>query len=124
MTVKEEIAKNILYYRKKAGLTQKELAEQLNVRNSAVSNWENGNNSIDIEKLFEIVRLFDITINDLYGAYANAISNPVEITNEVAQKLKERPILKDLFDVLIMLDDEHLAVFVKMLDGLKDLQQM
>lgn len=41
-TVKEEIAKNLLYYRKKAGYTQKEFAKLLGVRNSAVSNWESG----------------------------------------------------------------------------------
>lgn len=31
-TVKEEIAKNLLFYRKKAGFTQKELADKLGVK--------------------------------------------------------------------------------------------
>ncbi len=69
-TVKEEIAKNLLYYRKKSNLTQKQLAEKLGVKNSAVSNWENGANSIDIETLFQACNIFGITLNDIYGLYA------------------------------------------------------
>ena len=57
-TVKEEIAKNLLFYRKKSGLTQKELAAKLGVKNTAVSNWESGNNSIDIETLFAACEIF------------------------------------------------------------------
>lgn len=41
-TVRDEIAKNLLFYRKKLGLTQKELSIKLGVKNSAVSNWEKG----------------------------------------------------------------------------------
>lgn len=69
-TVKEEIAKNLLFYRKKAGLTQKELATKLGVKNTAVSNWESGNNSIDIETLFSACEIFGVTLNDMYGMYS------------------------------------------------------
>ena len=66
-TVKDEIAKNLLYYRKKSGLTQKEFAEKLGVKNTAVSNWESGNNSIDIETLFAACEVFHVKLNDMYG---------------------------------------------------------
>lgn len=69
-TVKEEIAKNLLFYRKKCGFTQKELAQKLGVKNTAVSNWESGNNSIDIETLFSACEIFGITLNDMYGKYS------------------------------------------------------
>lgn len=69
-TIKEEIAKNLLFYRKKAGLTQKELATKLGVKNTAVSNWESGNNSIDIETLFSACEIFGVTLNDMYGKYS------------------------------------------------------
>lgn len=72
MSIKEEIAKNLLFYRKKSKLTQKELADKLNVKNTAVSNWESGNNSIDIDTLFKACEVFGITLNDIYGKY-----NPV-----------------------------------------------
>lgn len=77
-TVKDEIAKNLLYYRKKTGLTQKELAAKLGVKNTAVSNWESGNNSIDIETLFSACEIFGVTLNDMYGKYSvDKSSNPV-----------------------------------------------
>lgn len=77
-TVKDEIAKNLLYYRKKTGLTQKELAAKLGVKNTAVSNWESGNNSIDIETLFSACEIFGVTLNDMYGKYSvEKSSDPV-----------------------------------------------
>lgn len=79
-TVKEEIAKNLLFYRKKAGLTQKELATQLGVKNTAVSNWESGNNSIDIETLFSACEIFGVTLNDMYGRYSVVKSSPAVLS--------------------------------------------
>ncbi len=77
-TVKEEIAKNLLFYRKKAGLTQKQFADMLGVKNTAVSNWESGNNSIDIETLFAACEVFGVTLNDMYGKYSTESSNSVQ----------------------------------------------
>ena len=65
--IKKKVAENIRFYRKKANLTQKQLAEKLGVKNTAVSNWENGQNSIDTELLFRVCDVFGITINQMYG---------------------------------------------------------
>lgn len=70
LSVREEISKNLLYYRKKAGLTQKQLADKIGVKNTAVSNWESGNNSIDIDTLCLVCEVFGITLNDIYGGYS------------------------------------------------------
>lgn len=70
LSVREEISKNLLYYRKKAGLTQKQLADKIGVKNTAVSNWESGNNSIDIDTLCLVCDVFGITLNDIYGGYS------------------------------------------------------
>ena len=70
LSVREEISKNLLYYRKKAGLTQKQLAEKIGVKNTAVSNWESGDNSIDIDTLCLVCDVFGITLNDIYGGYS------------------------------------------------------
>ena len=69
-SIRDEIAKNLLYYRKKAGLTQKELAEKLGVKNTAVSNWESGNNSVDIETLFLACNVLNVSLSDMYGKYS------------------------------------------------------
>lgn len=70
LSVREEISKNLLYYRKRAGLTQKQLADKIGVKNTAVSNWESGNNSIDIDTLCLVCEVFGITLNDIYGGYS------------------------------------------------------
>lgn len=71
-TVRDEVAKNLLFYRKKAGLTQRELADKLGVKNTAVSNWESGNNSVDIETLFLASKIFGVSLSDMYGPYASS----------------------------------------------------
>lgn len=68
--IREEIAKNLLFYRKKCGLTQKALADKLGVKNTAVSNWESGNNSIDIDTLVLACGIFGVTLNDMYGKFS------------------------------------------------------
>ena len=65
--IKDVIAKNLLFYRKKNKITQKELAEKLGVKHNAISSWENGVNSIDIDTLFRVCQIFGITVNDMYG---------------------------------------------------------
>lgn len=62
-----EISKNLLYYRKQKKITQKELAEKLGVKHNTISGWEHGTNSIDVEILFQICKILDISLNEMYG---------------------------------------------------------
>ena len=59
------IAENIVKLRKKAGLTQEELATKLNYSNKMVSKWENGDNSISVENLYAISKIFNISLDKL-----------------------------------------------------------
>lgn len=65
-TLREEIASKLIYYRKRAGLTQKELAKAIGVSGAAVSNWERGTNSIDIDSLFKLCEVLNITMDDIH----------------------------------------------------------
>ena len=60
-----KISENITLLRKRAGITQEELAKKLNVSNQAVSKWEAGKCCPDIELLPELASLFEISIDDL-----------------------------------------------------------
>ena len=51
--------------RKEKGLTQEQLAEQLNVSNRSVSRWENGNNLPDISILVELADFYDVDIREI-----------------------------------------------------------
>jgi len=81
-SIREEIAKNILFYRKKAGLTQKELASKLGVKNTAVSNWESGNNSVDIETLFSACEILGVSLSDIYGQYSGQTVTPQDLSSD------------------------------------------
>ena len=56
---------NIIFHRQKLGWTQGELASRLNVTHQAVSKWENGNAFPDITILYELSRLFGVTMETL-----------------------------------------------------------
>lgn len=52
----------------KNNLTQDEMAEKLAVTRQAVSRWENGDSTPNIETLKQISKDFDISINTLLGS--------------------------------------------------------
>ena len=58
----------ILELRNKAGLSQDELAEKVFVTRQAVSRWENGETTPNIETLKLLSKLFDVSINTLLGS--------------------------------------------------------
>lgn len=70
--LKSIIANNLTYYRKKAGITQQELAEKLNYSDKSVSKWERGEGVPDIYILKQIADLFEVTVNDLIESRSSA----------------------------------------------------
>ena len=60
----------IIKLRKAKGLSQEELAEQLNVSRQAISRWENGSALPDAQNVLQISKLFNVTtdylLNDDY----------------------------------------------------------
>lgn len=62
-----KIAENIRFFRKQAGLTQEELVARFGSRKTLISNYEIGRNTPDIETLWELADIFDITIDELVG---------------------------------------------------------
>ena len=61
------IAEKIKAARKRAGLSQQELADQLYVSRSAVAKWESDKGLPDIENLKAIAKLFGMTLDELAG---------------------------------------------------------
>ena len=61
------IGEMIRQYRERKEITQKDLAEKLNVTPQAVSRWENGISMPDVDVLPRIADLLHITIDGLLG---------------------------------------------------------
>ncbi len=60
-----DMANFIRNNRKQKGLTQKQLAEKLNVTDKAVSKWERGLGSPDISILLELADALDVSVKEL-----------------------------------------------------------
>ena len=63
--LKSQLGANIVAYRKRCGLTQAKLAEQLNYSDKAVSKWERGESMPDVLTLVQLSELFDTTVDEL-----------------------------------------------------------
>ena len=59
-----ESFKNI---RKQCGLSQQEVADKLQIKQSSVSDWENDVSRPDYEKLIALAELYDVTLYELLG---------------------------------------------------------
>lgn len=59
------LGNKLLALRKKKGLTQADLAKELNVTYQAVSRWENGDNIPDVDTLISISNFYNISLDKL-----------------------------------------------------------
>lgn len=65
MLNQEKIGKFIAERRKAQELTQKQLAEKLNVSDKAVSKWETGRSLPDNALLLDLCAMLSISVNEL-----------------------------------------------------------
>lgn len=85
-----ETKRIIFELRKKSGLSQDELAEKVYVTRQAVSRWETGETTPNIETLKLLSKLFDVSINTLLGSPRQLICQccgmPLEDSNTSKEK--------------------------------------
>lgn len=58
---------NFKNIRKQCGLSQQEVADKLQIKQSSVSDWENDVSRPDYEKLIALSELYDVTLYKLLG---------------------------------------------------------
>lgn len=58
---------NFKNIRKQCGLSQQEVADKLQIKQSSVSDWENDVSRPDYEKLISLAELYDVTLYELLG---------------------------------------------------------
>ena len=79
--MEQTLGKRIVEHRKRLGLTQDALAEQLGVTAQAVSKWENDQSCPDITMLPKLADIFGITTDDLLGRTTQQV-HKAEIVEE------------------------------------------
>lgn len=60
-------SKNLEYLRKEKGMSRNELADKLNVNQSTISRWENGDMGVTVDNAYDVANFFNISIADLTG---------------------------------------------------------
>lgn len=127
------IAKKIKQARIDKNMTQMNLADELGVSYQAVSNWERGNSMPDISKLGDLCAALDITVNELLGIEAPAVTKamekeeltmeelvevapvlpPAEVKEKTEKAKKKRKLdMSKIADMAAYLDEEFLSELV------------
>ena len=80
--MEQTLGKRIVENRKRLGLTQDALAEQLGVTAQAVSKWENDQSCPDITMLPKLAEIFGITTDELLGRPVTQQVHEAEVVEE------------------------------------------
>lgn len=103
-----DFAEKLITLRKSKELTQEQLAEQLNVSRQSVSKWETGQVIPEVEKLVELSRAFDVTIDYLLKpSEIDELSVKTDILEQqqkqlLAREQKRSKVLKNIMYALIV----------------------
>lgn len=63
----KQFCQNLKNVRKESGLTQKQVAEQLQVVESCYANWEQGRTEPNVTMIRKLSKIFNVTIDDLFN---------------------------------------------------------
>lgn len=103
--IKSVIAQNIIELRREKGMTQAELAEQLNYTDKAVSKWERGESTPDIAVLKQIADFFAVSLDYLVSEEHDKKEAPQQINKRI---FENRVFITGIGVVLVVL----IATFV------------
>lgn len=102
-----KLGDNILNLRKKYGLSQEQLGEQINVTRQTISNWELGETNPNPEQLKRLSKIFNISIDELLDNETKEIlmkrvSNTEKLAGIIIKILKVLGILMILYFVFLI----------------------
>lgn len=99
--IKQIIAENISKLRQRNGITQLELAEKLNYSDKAVSKWERGESIPDVTVLYEISKIFKVSLDYLVTEHDRVEEMPLADGEKI--KIKRRGLITGMSITLVWL---------------------
>lgn len=96
--MQENYLKNLKHYRHIYRLTQKEIADKLNVAHTTYSNYEMGITEPNLQTLLQIADIFNVSLDAL-------LSHKVECPDDANADIDISPIMKKIIDNLLELDE-------------------
>ncbi|MGI6751301.1 MAG: helix-turn-helix domain-containing protein [Anaerovoracaceae bacterium] len=119
-SINDIVRNNIKRYRKLRKMTQKGLAEALDVTHSSVSAWEIGKNSIDMIRLNQICEVLDVSLADMManeGDMKQLQKN--EENKKIMEEIERRPEVKRLMMTTSDSRNDDIIIAIKLLEALK-----
>ena len=87
--MENKLGKIICNLRKEKGITQKDLADALNISDKAISRWECGTGRPTLEMMFQISKYFNISYNDLITARISDDHEDDKIVEEIIKEFSD-----------------------------------
>ena len=103
--MKYEIGNRIRKYREECGLSQKQLAEKINVSNSRISNWEQGINRPDADILAKLCTTLNVSPSLLLGVKLST-DEFTEQERSLIKAYRSKPELQQAVNILLGLEEK------------------
>lgn len=103
--MKYEIGNRIRKFREELGISQKQLAEQIGVSNSRISNWEQGINRPDADILAKLCTALNVSPSLLLGVKLST-DELTEQERSVIKAYRSKPELQQAVNILLGLEDK------------------
>lgn len=115
------LGKNIARLRKSKGLTQAKFADMIHVTQGAISQWETGRTSPDVQQMFILADFFGITVEEL--STGNIPQNfPVQNSAQVTTQEKapaDDPLTEQIMAKARKMNEEELRQLLRIMDAVK-----
>ena len=112
---KDVLSKNLKKYIAKSGKDRGEVAADLNISYSTLTDWINGNKYPRINNIEKLAGYFNISKSDLIEDFEE-IKKDNEVLSTIIVKLRTNKELLDVVEKLVSLDKAKLKSLSKLLD--------
>lgn len=102
--MKSTIGNNIRKYREQNGLTQIQLAEMLGLKNSRISNWEQGANNPPADIIAKLCVALNVSASELLGVKLTADELNIE-ERRIVKSYRAKPDMQHAVKVLLGIDN-------------------
>jgi len=103
-----ETASRLVALRKRAGMSQEELADKIGVSRQAVSKWERAESSPDTDNLIALARMYGVKVDDMLNQDVSPNYDIEASGNEQGRQINwasfPYPIIVTIFFFLILFD--------------------